>query len=192
MKREIKKVGIALLIFIAIFVLANYQYFWQNISFILNKPDSSEMPQVSVEKGESNKLLIASIGVNVPVVYVDERSENIFQAALKNGVVHYPGTALPGQSGNVYIFGHSSDYVWVKSNYKSAFALLPKVAIGDEIVITDQAGKIFHYVVIEKQVVSPNDLSVLKQDESKHLLTLQTSYPIGTALKRYLVIAELK
>jgi len=40
--------------------------------------------------------------------------------------------------------------------------------------------------------VSPKDLSVLDQQNfQKKFLSLQTSYPIGTALKRFVAVAEL-
>ena len=188
---QIRKFGLAILIALFLFGLLNLQYFWKNLSYMIRKP-APQVTQAVDEKGDPNFLTISSIGVKVPVVYVDQKSETVFQKALQSGVVHYPGTALPGQAGNVYIFGHSSDYAWVKSNYKSVFALLPRMKIGDMIQITDADGKIFEYRVTETKVIVPTDLSVLAQDTSKHLLTLQTSYPVGTALKRYLVIAELK
>src|SRR6185503_5630476 len=139
MKQSLKQVGrIFLALFLAaiVFGALNWRYFWQNISYMIHKPQQAAQVDVA-EKGEPNKLTIASIGVDAPVVYVNTKSETAFQEGLKSGVVHYPQTALPGQPGNVYIFGHSSDYSWSKGQYKTIFALLPRVAIGDIITITD-------------------------------------------------------
>jgi len=123
---------------------------------------------------------------------VEEKSEKTYQAALQNGVVHYPGTAKPGEAGNVYIFGHSSDYLWSRGNYKTVFALLPRVEIGALVNLSNEEGEIFTYTITDKFVASPKDTQLLSQDTGgKKILTLQTSYPIGTALKRYIVIAEL-
>jgi LPXTG-site transpeptidase (sortase) family protein len=100
---------------------------------------------------------------------------------------------MPGEVGNVYIFGHSSDYAWSKGNYKHAFALLPKIKNGAEIKLTDEKGFSYTYLVTRQGVVGPNDVHVLAQNTNgKKLLTLQTSYPLGTALKRYVVVAELR
>jgi sortase A len=91
----------------------------------------------------------------------------------------------------VYIFGHSSDFAWTPGSYKTVFAKLPEIQLGTEIRISDDAGKIYTYKVIETKVVGPKDTSVLTQDPAKKLLTLQTSYPVGTALKRFLAVSEL-
>src|SRR3989344_5629961 len=137
-------------------------------------------------------IKIPSLNISVPMVYVYAATEKEFQAGLIDGVVHYPGTALPGEFGNCYIFGHSSDYIWSQGKYKTIFAPLPKTTIGTEIVISDNQGVKFVYTVIDSKKVSAKDLSVLKQDYTKKILTLQTSYPVGTALARWVVVAEMK
>lgn len=140
----------------------------------------------------SGKLTIPSLGITTPVVYVNQVSEKSFQLGLQKGVVQYPGTALPGQLGNMYIFGHSSDYRWAKGNYKTIFAKLPNIKVGAEVMITDGAGKSYKYRVTGTVVAKATDVKYLSQQAyKKKLLTLQTSYPIGTALKRYLVFTEL-
>ncbi len=139
-----------------------------------------------------NRLFIPALNLSLPVVLESTANETAFQKALQNGVVHYPGTAEAGEQGNVYIFGHSSDYIWSKGDYKSAFALLPKIEIGDKILLTNGQGNLFVYIVTETFVASPKDTYLLKQDPSKHELTLQTSYPLGTALKRFIVKAQLE
>jgi len=136
---------------------------------------------------------VDSLNIRVPIVYVYSVSEKDFQAGLINGVVLYPGTALPGQLGNPYIFGHSSDYIWSKGRYKTIFAPLPKIALGAEIVITGNGGERFVYKVISSKKVASSDTSVLSQQGyAKKLLTLQTSYPVGTALARWVVVGEIK
>ena len=142
---------------------------------------------------QPDRLVIQSIGLEVPLVYVDETNEGVFQRGLERGVVHYPDTALPGELGNAYYFGHSSDYVFKKGKYKTVFATLPKVELGDKIYITNHDGRQFGYEVIDKLIVDSQDVSVLSQgDYDKRRLTLQTSWPLGTALKRYVVVAEIK
>ena len=158
---------------------------------------SSTPSSVSVEGepqlSEPNHLSIPVLGIEAPVIYVEEKSETVYQTALKNGVVHYPGTAKPGELGNAYIFGHSSDYVWSAGDFKTVFAKLPQIEMGTEIFISNENGEMFTYLVTETKVVGPRDLSVLDQNEYQDKqLTIQTSYPLGTALQRYIVISELK
>lgn len=168
-------------------------YFRAQIGYYLNPPAESFTDEThSAEKtGESNHLSIESLGISAPVIYLDEVTENAFQIALRSGVVHYPGSPKPGEAGNVYLFGHSSDFPTSKGDYKTVFALLPKIKTGAIIELSDDTGKIFRYAVAETKVVSPNDIHVLDQDESKHQLSIQTSYPVGTALKRFIVISYL-
>ena len=107
-------------------------------------------------------------------------------------MVHFPGTAKPGELGNPYIFGHSSDYFWKPGDYKEVFKPLIDIPLETEIRITNSDGELFIYRVIETKIVSPEEVSVLDQyNYERYLLTLQTSWPLGTALKRYIVIAEM-
>lgn len=175
------------------FMLTNFEYLTKHVSYFLHKPAPIETTTTeAVERMESNRLVIKRLSIDAPVLYVKDANEAAFQEALSSGVVHFPKTAKPGELGNVYIFGHSSDYSWTKGNYKTVFALLTQAAIGDEITLSDESGKPYTYIVTETKIVSPKDLSVLAQDQGKKMLSLQTSYPLGTALKRFVVIAELK
>jgi sortase A len=136
-------------------------------------------------------LVIPKLSVSVPIIFADSRAENQIQADLQNGAVHLKDTVMPGEIGNSYIVGHSSDYPDSKGNYKTVFAKLPTLVVGDEVVIRGQ-GRELHFKVIKTKIVEADDLSVLSQDTGgRAILTLQTSYPIGTAQKRFIVSAEL-
>jgi LPXTG-site transpeptidase (sortase) family protein len=140
-----------------------------------------------------NQIAISDLAIHAPILYPAKNSSGDYEAFLKLGVVHFPGTALPGAVGNCYIFGHSSDYIWVKGNYKTVFAPLTQIAIGDTISVSNAAGQTFNYTVTKTFITSPNDLSVLSQQtNTKKLLTLQTSYPLGTALERFIVQAGME
>ena len=115
--------------------------------------------------------------------------EKQIHSSLLSGVVHYPGTAEPGKIGNAFFTGHSSNVLWEPSIYNTVFALLPDIEVGADIYITNDQ-KEYHYRVTSKREVSPNDVSILKQGDKK-MLTLMTCTPVGTALKRLVVTAEL-
>ncbi len=139
----------------------------------------------------AGSLSIPSIAVTAPLVYVSKVDEAAFQLGLLQGVVQYPGTARSGQLGNMYVFGHSSDYRWSKGLYKRVFAKLPEVKVGSQIVLTDGANRGYAYRVTGTAIVRVNEVKYLSQQNyQKRLLTVQTSYPVGTALKRFLVFAE--
>lgn len=179
-------------------VVLNFGYFSANMRFLLRGrqavPHSSTSTDVSAlpKLMRADYLEIPSLDISAPVIYASEKNEAAYQKALKQGVVHFPQTALPGQEGNCYIFGHSSDYIWSGGKYKSVFATLPSIKKGDKILISDSQGTEYIYKVTDTAVVAANDLSVLSQETNgKKILTLQTSYPVGTALKRFIARAEI-
>ncbi|HPO05806.1 MAG TPA: sortase [Candidatus Gracilibacteria bacterium] len=144
------------------------------------------------------RLIIPKIDQNVPIVkmsdeYISDdlwgKFEKEVQAALRTGIVHYPGTAMPGQKGNAFFTGHSSYYPWDKGNYKEVFANLNKLEIGDEYYIYYQQ-KQYRYKIMEKKEVRPAEVGVLEQHQTKKLSTLMTCWPLGTTLKRLILVAE--
>ncbi|MFN7160282.1 MAG: sortase [Candidatus Gracilibacteria bacterium] len=144
-----------------------------------------------------NRIVIPKIGQNIPIQEIApdnliredwQALEDDIQKGLQKGVVHYPGTAVPGQIGNVFITGHSSYYVWAPGEYKDTFALLHNLEIGDTIIIYYNENK-YTYVIEERKVVKPNQVDVLKQSDDRRL-TLMTCTPIGTALNRLILVAK--
>lgn len=195
--KTLQRILIPLACVFGLIAIANAGYFRAHAAYYLNPPEKNpkngiSVPNLDEPKPEPNTIQIPSLGIQAPIKEVETVSEDTFQLALREGVVHYPGTALPGLPGNVYLFGHSSDYSWAKGNYKTVFALLPKIQKDAEIILTNADGTPFTYRVTGTQIVGPKDTHVLDQQGwKKHLLTVQTSYPLGTALKRFLVFAEL-
>ncbi len=146
-----------------------------------------------------NRIIIPRIGENIPLVNVTidkwasfETMHEVFMEELRKGVVRYPGTAEPGSEWNVFIFGHSSNYPWVKSQYNSVFALLDQLQEGDDIIIYYFQKK-YVYKVKEHVVVKPWDVKTLEaRDRTKKELSLMTCWPIGTTLERMIIFAELE
>jgi LPXTG-site transpeptidase (sortase) family protein len=145
-----------------------------------------------------NRIVIPRIGENIPLLDTKvasgssfETMHETFMEELRGGVVRYPGTALPGEMGNVFVFGHSSNYPWVKSDYNDVFALLDTLENGDEITIYYNQKK-FTYRVTDRAVVKPGDVKTLEsRDHTKKELSLMTCWPIGTTLERIIIFAEL-
>ena len=135
-----------------------------------------------------NTITIPKISVHAPVIYEPSVQEADVQKALENGVVHYGNTAFPGQSGNVAIFGHSSNDWWEPGNYKFVFVLLDKLSPGDQITIDYQQHR-YTYEVTGSQIVEPTDVGVLNSTTTP-TLTLITCSPPGTSLRRLVVTAK--
>lgn len=142
----------------------------------------------SLPKMDDNSILIERVDIKAPITYDVINSPNKTSKALENGAIHLANTAHPGEIGNVFVTGHSSNYVWAAGNYKSIFALLPKIVIGDQIDVKYQ-GKIYIYKVGAIKTVKPDDLSVLSQGKES-ILSLVTCVPVGTSLNRLVITAN--
>lgn len=145
-----------------------------------------------------DRIIIPKLGKSVPLV--DMTTEHIegenwvdledqIQNGLQEGVVHYPGTAKPGQYGNVFITGHSSYYPWDPGQFKDVFALLGQLDIGDEFIVYYSQIQ-YTYRIYDKFEVQPSNVEVLAQPKDKKEATLMTCTPVGTALRRLIIKAE--
>ncbi|MSU76056.1 sortase [Patescibacteria group bacterium] len=135
-----------------------------------------------------NYVYIPKIGVAAPIVRPGSTDEATIDDALLKGVVHYPGTAEPGEKGNVFLTGHSSFYWWVPTKFRNVFTLEPQLENNDEIIIYKN-GVRYSYRVTSKFEVAPNEISVLAQTPDSRV-TLSTCVPIGTSYKRMIVQAK--
>ena len=137
-------------------------------------------------------IVIPKIAANARVLgNVNPADEAEYLEKLRYGVAHAAGTYLPGQDGHIFLFAHSTDYVWNISTYNAIFYLLYKLDDGDEVNVFFQ-GKRHVYVVTGKKVVEPSDVQYLTNKTDSEFLTLQTCWPPGTTLKRLLVFAKPK
>jgi len=135
-----------------------------------------------------NSMKIPVLNIEAPITWRVNNVPADVSLGLESGLIHINGTALPGEKGNIYVTGHSSNYIWAKGGYNSVFATLDQLIIGDSIYIKFN-NETYVYKVSSQRVVVATDLSVLAQtDQSK--LTLVTCWPIGTSLKRLVVEAK--
>ncbi len=138
---------------------------------------------------QNNRLTIPKLKINAPIIFSDSVSPHQIKKDLKMGVIHYPNTALPGENGNVFIIGHSSDYFWRAGNYNQVFALLDKLKNGDLIAVYYQ-GKKYNYSVLESFQVSSQETWIMNST-SEPIITLMTCWPVGTNLRRLVVRGRL-
>ena len=125
--------------------------------------------------GLIGRIEIPRLGVSVIVI------EGTSRTTLRRAVGHIPGTALPGQPGNVGISGHRDTF----------FRPLRNIQQNDIITLTTLLGE-YRYRVVSTKVVSPYDVAVL-DPSGNEILTLVTCYPfyfVGSAPDRFIVRAQ--
>lgn len=145
------------------------------------------LPTLPVEAQTNNLLELPEFGIKAPIWKVDSPDLKLIYTKLKEGVVLYPGSALPGQ-GYAIIIGHSSQYPWQAGRYKSVFSLLSQLEKGDKIyVYWNQKPLVFE--VQDKKIFLPwpkgNEVTeTIFPPENKPILILQSCWPAGVAYKR--------
>jgi sortase A len=140
------------------------------------QPVSVIAPRVAPVAGSLiGRIEIARLDLSVVVV------EGVDRISLRRAVGHIPGTALPGEAGNVGLAGHRDTF----------FRQLKDVKIDDEIQISTLTGN-FKYQVVALRIVDPENVAVLAAS-GENVLTLVTCYPfyfVGPAPKRWIVRAR--
>lgn len=136
---------------------------------------------------------IQKIGVKAPITWSKSMLEEDLLKDLESGLIRYPKTGIPGQFGNAFITGHSSNYVWAKGDYNYILKDLNDIEVGDEIIITatQSNGKIlnYRYIISLKEVVPADDQRMFEETTTPSI-TLSTCWPLGTNWKRLMVKAE--
>jgi sortase A len=102
--------------------------------------------------------------------------------AINRGPSHWPGTAMPGELGNVVVGGH-------RTTYTRPFRHLDQLQPGDSVVFTTPAGR-FDYRVTAQEVVGPEQLEIVDQAVA-YTATLFACHPPGSAAYRLVVRLQL-
>lgn len=216
--RILKAILPLLIIAVLVYVIYNFPALWQRLTYTLNPPkpgNSTLLPPTiqgnnagGIPAGEAacgtdpidydgngnpkqicdNYVYIPKIRIAAPIVRPSSTSEQAIDDALLQGVVHYPGTAEPGERGNVFLTGHSSFYWWVPTKFRNVFTLEPQLENNDEVIIY-RNGIRYSYRVFTKFEVAPNETQVLAQTPQS-IVTLSTCVPIGTSYRRMIVQAK--
>jgi sortase A len=147
----------------------------------------SETPAASPSAARAPARRVVSAGETVGRIEIPRLGVSAIIKAgtdartLQLAVGHIPGTAFPGDAGNVGLAAHRDTF----------FRKLRDIESDDEIRLTTPEGT-YSYRVARTDIVEPRDVWVL--DPTEHpALTLVTCYPfnfVGSAPQRFIVRAE--
>ncbi len=141
-----------------------------------NLSNGTTVIKISTSAKSPTRLVIPKIKVDAPIV------DGIGWEDLKKGIGHLPGSANPGERGNLYLAAHNDIYGEI-------FRHLDELKAGDEYFIYAGEQK-FRYVVKQKRIIKPTEIEVMLPT-TEPVATLQSCYPYLIDTQRLVVIAEL-
>ncbi len=159
---------------------------WQSLvaGYAGNPAAIHEEPVKSIPPAQPPRLATGSVVGRIDIPRLGLRAivkEGVDDGTLRRAVGHVPGTAQPGDEGNVGLAGHRDTF----------FRSLQGVRKNDRIVLETLGGR-YEYVVDSTRIVTPKDVEVL-DPTPKPALTLVTCYPfyyVGNAPRRFIVRAR--
>ncbi len=143
------------------------------------QPRSTIAPAIEAPEQQAapgTRIVIPKINVDAPII------EGVTWEDLKKGVGHLPGSAFPGQRGNLYLAAHNDIFGEI-------FRYLDKLEPGDRYYIYAGDTK-YTYEVREKRIINPTDVEVMLPTTGP-VATLQTCYPYLIDTHRLVVVADL-
>jgi len=150
---------------------------------------TAEIKTTYTEK--QNTIEIPAINITAPIVFSQSTDKSSLMEDLDNGVIYYPGSVYPGQSGQIIILGHSAPAGWPKTKYEWVFSDLSKLTEGDKILI-DLNKKQYTYIVKKTTIIARGaDVPVYNSATNTSVLTLVSCWPPGKDYQRIAVQAEL-
>jgi LPXTG-site transpeptidase (sortase) family protein len=154
-----------------------------------------DIPQIEAQTGVKReyhgefptRIKIPSIGVNALVLKPRSTEAAELDTQLTKGAVYYPGSGLLAD-GNVFIFGHSTNWKVVNNPAYKTFNGVQNLVSGDEIFVTG-TDKTYVYKVSSVTLANNDEVWVdLSGDEKR--LTLSTCNSFGKKQERYVVEAQ--
>jgi sortase A len=135
-------------------------------------PNDSYAQEPIIEVGS---IAIPKLGVDMAMY------EGIRLTTLDYGPGHWPGSAMPGQVGNVVVGGH-------RTSSHRVFRDVDQLVAGDEIVFRDGNG-VHRYQVNRVEIVPPTAVWIVEPTETA-TATLFACHPPGSTAQRIVVFAD--
>lgn len=135
------------------------------------------------------RIVIDAIDLDTSIETPASTAIDVLDEALLRGVVHYPASADLDDSGNVFLFGHSSGFRVVQNQAFKAFNDLKDLKEND-LIRVQSSSREYVYRVVAVSLVSADE-EYIDLSRTGRTLTLATCNVFGAKEERYVVRAEL-
>jgi sortase A len=143
---------------------------------LLPQPAPPPSPRANEVTSQIGTIEIPKLGVNKPLF------EGVTLTTLDKGPGHWPGTAQPGQIGNVVVAGH-------RTSHDKPFRNIDQLVPGDQVIFTVGTDS-FVYQVTGTTFVKPDALYIIDQTTTA-TATLFACHPPGSTKQRIVVSLAL-
>lgn len=133
-------------------------------------PDPPPSTTPVVDDSVIGGIEIPRLGLDVPL------HQGIEMTFINRGPSHWPGTAMPGNAGNVVVAGH-------RVTKTKPFRHIDSLLVGDEVVFTVDGGR-WVYRVTGHEVVDDQAMWITEQT-AEATATLFACHPPGSAAYRW-------
>ncbi|WP_157497375.1 class E sortase [Leifsonia sp. Leaf264] len=188
---------------------------WQDVTYATHQSDaaaaqseawiaaaSEDVTPHSAEFGDPTVGEAPQAGTAFAVLYVPRYGPDYrrtiaegFGAEVLNsfdlGIGHYPGTQMPGDTGNFAIAGH-------RSAYGGAMHLIDQLVPGDPIIVQTADGW-YTYRFRSERIISPDKIDVIwpvpgaeGAEPTERLITLTTCNPLYSSRERIAAVGVLE
>jgi sortase A len=135
---------------------------------------------------------LSEYSLTIPKLKIQNAEVGTADTDLAKHLVHFPGTAIPGNKGTAVIFGHSTlPQLYNPKDYTTILAYAHTLTVDNTFLVTAE-NTTYTYKIYDISITDPTNLSYLTQDFSGHYLTLVTCTPPGTTWKRLIIKAKLE
>lgn len=135
------------------------------------------------------KIHAPDIGLNQIITTPKNTDAKVLDEALLKSAVHYPGSGLLGEEGNVLLFGHSSYLPTVFNPAYKAFNGIQNLKTGQTLTISSGTTS-YTYRVTSVRFAKATDDDVIDLSKVGKKLTLVTCNSFKTKSDRFVVEAE--
>jgi sortase A len=127
--------------------------------------------------------LVEAGRIEIPKLHLDTHMyEGVTLGTLDSGPGHWPGSANPGQIGNVVIAGH-------RTSHHADFLDIDQLVPGDEVILSNIGGR-YTYKVTGTEIITPDQIRIIDQTPAR-TATLFACHPKHSTRERIVVHLQL-
>jgi sortase A len=140
------------------------------------QPIKLPVPQPAPEDEYADVPIVEIGRLQIPALDLDTKMyEGVWLTVINYGPSHWPGTAMPGELGNVVVAGH-------RVTHSRPFRNLDTLEPGDQAIFTTSAGT-FTYDFVSLEIVTPDRTDIVAQNID-YTATMFACHPPGSARER--------